>query len=237
MKKNVLWAAAGLLVCAGAAFAGITGDAIRIVANGDDTTGSWRLPTSSLNYDDSMDRWWWQSNGSIIVRDETGAPLVTFESLSISYIEDPVISLGFLAVAGGLNTNFTITSGVLGFTAGLYTANASAAITTTDTDGNGAVTTGGFGINDTYQALCDGVPIGTSTPGVAVGAFGSTTSMGSIGPANFFATSMQAKWNFDLSANDTASGTSVYVKTLVPAPGSAALLGLACLATGRRRRA
>jgi hypothetical protein len=225
-----------LALAASAASAGITGDAIRINAWGDSGTGTWFLPTSSLVPDTSTGGQRWQTNRDIVIRDGAGSVLVTFSSLSVTFVEDPIITLNFLAVSGGLATNFTISSGVLGFTPGLYSAGASASITTTDADGNGAVTTGNFGGN-TYQAQCNGTVIGTSTPGVTVGAFGSVTSSGTIGPANYFASSMQAKWDFTLSANDSASGTSVYHKTLVPSPSSLAVLGLGGLAAARRRRA
>jgi len=227
----------GACALAAAASADIRGNAIDIAASSDAGQGTWRLLTEDLNYNPDQDRWWWQSDGPLVIRDATGAPLVTFDNLAISFVEDPVISLGFLATAGGVNTRFTISSGILGFAPGLYTAQASSSITTTDTDGNGATTTGHFGINDTYQALCNGASIGTSTPGIAVGPFGSTPSAGAIGPANYFANSMQAQWDFTLSANDSASGTSVYVKTLVPAPGTMGLLALGGLAAARRRRA
>ncbi len=224
-----------MALAASAASAGISGDAIRINAWGDSGTGTWFLPTSSLVPDASTGGVRWQTNRDVVIRNDAGSVLVTFSSLSVSFVDDPIITLNFLAVSGGLATNFTISSGVLGFTPGLYNTAASASITTTDADGNGAITTGNFGGN-TYQALCNGTVIGTSTPGVTVGAFGSSTSSGTIGPANYFATSMQAKWDFTLSANDSASGTSVYHKTLVPAPGSVGALGLAGVFAARRRR-
>jgi hypothetical protein len=110
-------------------------------------------------------------------------------------------------------------------------------MTQTDNDGNGSSMTGLFAGANSYQALCNGTPIAQLIPSFGVAPpFLTNTSSGNFGPTNFNATSMQAEWDFTLSANDSASATSVYSKTLVPSPASGLLLGIAGVAVRRRRR-
>ena len=110
-------------------------------------------------------------------------------------------------------------------------------MTLTDNDGNGASMTGLFSAASSYRALCNGTPIAQLIPSFGVvPPFLTNTSGGSFGPTNSNAVSMQAECNFTLSANDSASATSIYSKTRVPAPATGLLLGLAGLAARRRRR-
>ncbi len=236
MKSVGFAALAGLALCAASASADLIGDAIRLDANGDMGSGSWALPVSALHYNPDSGLWTWRTSDTVEIRNDAGEMIAALSNVNLSFQDDPVITLNFVVTAGAATTHFIIASAVLGFSTGLYTAQASASITTTDGDGNGATSTGQFGVNDTFGAFCNGQLIGTSTQGVAVGGFGSQGNSGSIGPANYTASSMQSMWDFTLTPHDSASGTSVYVKTLVPTPGTLGLIGLAGLAAARRRR-
>ena len=80
------------------------------------------------------------------------------------------------------------------------------------------------------------VAIMTFLASLAAGAWGSNSISESLG----FATignvyDMSAQYAFGLTANDQASGTSVWVTQEIPAPGALALLGVAGLVARRRR--
>lgn len=121
--------------------------------------------------------------------------------------------------------------------------------TLTDLNGDGA-TLSSIGSNSIYTALTD---LGFGTQALAGGLLSSTSvSTGpflsaSIGPASFgdpipsqphgaVNENITVQFQFSLSAGDSASFTSIFVVEPVPAPGAMALLGLAGLAAGRRRR-
>ena len=76
--------------------------------------------------------------------------------------------------------------------------------------------------------------VGLRLFGSSVGTDNWSQDTGSFQPTGIDVTSISASWDFTLSAFDSATGTSTF--TIVPAPASAALLGLGGLAAARRRR-
>lgn len=142
------------------------------------------------------------------------------------------------------NSAFQINSAVVSFSlipSSTATAFASAAVTLVDGLGDGAKLNPGA--NGGYTAMLNNgsvifdelFPSGTPldvAPGVGTDNFSQDT--GSFLPTGIDVTSISASWDFTLSAFDSATGTSTF--TIVPAPASAALLGLGGLAAARRRR-
>jgi MYXO-CTERM domain-containing protein len=167
--------------------------------------------------------------------------IATVDNLSTMLICDPLVNLGFVVTAGGANAHVTIKSALLSFAA-INNAHgtASAQIGITDNDGNGATLTGGGAGGMGYLAQYNGyVPGGTTfaslVPSFSVGTFGSDNRNGNVPDTPIVppVSNMSSQFDFTITANDSASGTSVYVIT--PEPGSLALLVLGGLALIRRR--
>lgn len=185
----------------------------------------------------------------IALTDGNGDIIAGLTDLSVSFEENPVINLDFTVVGGLSNTLVDVTSGELTFGAisgGI--GEASAAVTVTDNfnpfaggrDGASFTPNSGAG----YLANINGLaPSGVNFASLLTTA----DSIGSTGPSTFgqsdafgfaplgaSATSASSRFQFTLSAFDTAATTSTF--NIVPTPASAALLGVAGLAAARRRR-
>lgn len=135
------------------------------------------------------------------------------------------------------NASFQINSAVVSFSAiPAATAQgfASAAIIVNDVQGNGVSLTPG--VNGGYNAFINGnSSFAALFAGGALNAAGAySEDTGSFLPTGVAVTSISAGWDFALSSFDSATGTSTF--TVVPAPASAALLGLGGLVATRRRR-
>lgn len=157
------------------------------------------------------------------------------------------ISHSFVLEAANADTHFILGSG-LSPTATINNpmGRASAGVTLTDVDGNGANLTGMHAGGDLFQALYNNSSsVFTSLIG---GPFGFATAFDSqatsdeypAGAGNFAAfpgpvSQIGINWDFVLSANDSASGTSVFVVVPGPGAGLGFLVG-AGLLSGRRRR-
>lgn len=183
--------------------------------------------------------------GGVDIRSESGDVIATLMNARFVAVADPQVGIIFDVVAGGTDTQFTISSGELSFpTIAGATGVASAGLTVTDAgQDTGALATGNGGSGSSaYQANYNGLaPAGTlfaefissvvvSTPG------GTETGVGSTG--GFLnipdpVSSMSAQYSFLLSALDSASGTSNFV--IVPEPASLTLLALGAMALIRRR--
>jgi hypothetical protein len=151
------------------------------------------------------------------------------------------VSLNFNVAAGALNTVFQVSSGSVGAAYPTALGRASAAVTLTDTTGDGAtLAPDGTSIYSAYyNGLGGSLFAGLLNAPVAAGAFSTVTAEAESPNGGGFSgiagavTDISADWTFAVSAFDVASGTSVF--TVIPAPGSLALLGLAGLAARRRR--
>lgn len=185
------------------------------------------------------------------------------QSLNLSYVpqnavpvQDNVISLGFTLWTGDSTTTFTISTGEFTLPgAPAVIARASANVGISDGHlfafpdgvanyaggygGGGyfAQTNGWFGGDPTYTPA--GTAFGIIGPAALAAPFGSDSGGGMIpntvlGAA---ATSMSAQWSFSLTGGDQVGVTSTFTSSsIIPAPASAALLGLGGLLASRRRR-
>jgi hypothetical protein len=219
-----------------AANAGTISDPV-IVINASSSLGQGTLsiPYIPGNYNPVTGVYNWSLPNSVDILGANEAVIATISQLSTFIMVDPVVNVGFVMTAGAANTSVSISSATLTFAAiAGASGQASAQIGATDTDGNGASITGGFGGNLGYRATTNVGTFTTIVPGFNVGMFGSdnrngntpSTAIGSV-------TNMSSEFNFTVSANDAASGTSVFV--VVPEPASLALLGLGGLFALRRK--
>lgn len=197
--------------------------------------------------------WQWVLVGPpIAITTGGGAVLGTITQGSITMMDsgNRMVASSFAVTSGLSATNFVISSGESTFGAMLNPdARASAGLTVTDNTGNGASVTGNRPGGNVYSAHINGqAPAGSTFSNLIAGplvepnAFGSESTNQSFPAApGAFTTiagsvsSMSTMWDFTVTANDQASGTSVFV--LVPGPGGVALLGISGLALARRRRA
>lgn len=246
MAREKIWilALAAAAGCCASAQAGLMGDPLTIHAvSADGKTADWSLTSAAGTW--QAENWNWKLGTTIDLRSSDGQLLAQVSKLEVGYIADPVISLGFLVTAGATDTTFTITSAQMTFsTINGAIARASGAITSTDLDGNGGFQTGLYAGVKSYTAHLNGPVGGAGTDfGVLVnatkmGSYESTTTSEAKPAVGYLAagnvSSMQSAFSFKVSANDEASGTSVFV--VVPTPGAGLLAGLGTLVAMRRRR-
>jgi hypothetical protein len=193
------------------------------------------------------DTWTWSLAHDYVIRSDAGTVIGTVRRLDAFLDSDPQANVTFGVMAGTSDTTFTLSSGLVSF-APITNARgrASASISLTDLNGNGATLTGLGSGGSRYRANYNGaVPGGTAFTNLLTG----TETAGSFASATFndstpggpgfipiagTVTDMSAQYNFTLSANDSASGTSVFV--IVPSAGTAGLLAMAGLVAFRRVR-
>lgn len=238
---------------AATAHAGIVGKALTVTSRSETgASASWSLDVSSGTWSNTKDgpAWSWVApvGWSRSFVGAAGEDLGKIEStelqpFSVTFIEDPVVAINFTAIAGALPTNFTFSSGLLVFAPiAAPLATASAGVTVTDRNGNGATLTGGYLDGSAHKAAYNGlVPGGTNFASfnlnTATGAFGTQVTTAGTGPLAPIgpAFDMSSEFSFTLSANDSVGGTSVFA--IIPTPGSLALIGATGLVLSRRRRA
>ncbi len=175
------------------------------------------------------------------------------EALTITVDGDPAVSLEFhytaSAAVGGDNVNFL--SNIVSFAPlAPVQASATAAITVTDRDGNGATATGLFG-GKMYRAMYADLPVAgwmqfadlVSGPVIAP-LWASHTGEETTNPVwqtlNGPVADIQSEFRFHLTANDSASGTSNFEVRPVPEPSSVVAMLTGCIGIFgfiRRRRA
>ena len=236
--------AVALVALCGVARADISYEVFTLVATVGGESGAF-VATSDMGSWDDKGNFHWTLDAPIDIRTQSGEVLATLGTASVTFIADPVIHLNFNVQANNQNTMFSVGSGLLSFpTISGAQGAASAAVSITDVNGNGVTFTpdaaGG------YLSHYNGeVPNGTQfasllNQGFSAGAFGSNAVSDEFPGGGQYAliggnvADMSARWSFTLTAFDLASGTSV--DTIIPAPGSLALLGLGGLVASRRRR-
>lgn len=246
MAMNTLkrGAAALLAIVAGTASADISTEIFRITAQlSDGREYSWHQDLNEGDIDPNGN-YSWTLPDMVEVMDEQNNLVFRLESASLGIIADPVVSLNFGVVAGQQNTVFTISSANLSF-APIASAvgRASAAFSALDQNGdgvtftpwaNGAYTSQYNAASSTFQNLFN-APLNNP---VAFGAVNSNEDFPLVGfaPIVGAVADIESAWRFTLSAGDLAAGTSSFEVVPVPAPATAALLGLGVIASGRRRR-
>lgn len=170
--------------------------------------------------------------GPVVVR-EGGKLLGTIEKLELVPGEDPNVKLNFAASTGSATTTFTFTSAPVAVGASSVWGYATAAVTVTDRNGNGATLTGDLTGGRAFEARYN-----TATPVVFAGLLGThaaspddTAVAVDRSPAGWTpipgaVTDIGAEWKFTLTGGDSASGTADFGVALAgPAAAIAATAG------------
>ncbi len=173
-----------------------------------------------------------------------GVSLGKLEQFSISIKQDPQVSLGFVVTAGQVNTSYSFSSGPLTFDPIVNPdAKATAQISVQDNSGDGVTLNGKFADGESYQARYNDTPvvwaklINSVSSSDSYGGERKTESKplsGGMEVINDTLTSIETQYNFTLTANDQASGTSNFI--VIPEPATIALLGLGVFGIFRRKR-
>ena len=178
---------------------------------------------------------WWMTEPLAIAEENNPQNILgVITGLSIAVKADPLLELGFAVTAGDSATSFSFSSQVLTIDPGLINAEAFAAASVTV--GLGDTLTGGYAL-EAYRSLYNGSTIFTDLVDTPVGWPGGSEFVASQ-PIPGTVTSMQAKWQFILTAEGIASGSSNFEITgdVIPEPASILLLGLGSLALLRKSR-
>ncbi|MAY75614.1 MAG: hypothetical protein CMJ31_13045 [Phycisphaerae bacterium] len=196
----------------------------------------------------------WSLDGPIDLMSSNGTRLGTLADSAFVFQESDTqarggaptssssLALDFSIQAGSTLTDFVISAGntldsVL--MQAVYEATAAVTVTDTQAAGGSATLTGtGATAPNVYNFGFNGFTVGGLVPGpFQTGLSTSASDAVGLTALGGNASSMFANFTFSLSANDTASGTSLLtINGVVPAPASAALLGLGGLVATRRRR-
>lgn len=227
-----------ILLIGSTAWAGFTpiGVTIDVTADGESAQYQWQVPDPGAAH--AM----FALPAEEQICGQSGNVLATIDLLQVELDDDPFVSLVFAVTAGPSDAIFTITSAAVGFPA-ITTPKAYATATATLTDqmNNGAVMTGLLANGDMYEARynagivwADLVPSLSAMAGMsAVGQErrpAAPTMWEAIGVP---VTDIQAEYKFQLSAMDSASGTSRF--EVIPEPTTLSLLAVAVVMVRRRR--
>ncbi len=215
---------------------------ITVRAQNGEHWGEVEFPVTMPAHAQERVQWAMQQGQAIRCHNIPDMELGRIEQLSMELIGDPAVGVNFAVSAGASDTVFTITSATLVFAPLASSIGyASAAVTVTDLDLNGASLTGLLG-GKAYQATFDGGTLFASLIDPVIAPVGGPMNshdrlpvlptLWQAMPASV--SNMQGQFSFALSANDSASGTS-YFEVIVPEPASLALLGLGALVLRRRR--
>ncbi len=168
-------------------------------------------------------------------------------------VQENLISLGFTLWTGSATTNFVISTGQFGIAPNAVIARGSANVGITDgtqiqfpdgavtyTPFNGGFltqTNGAFGVGPVYAPL--GSPFALLGPGPMSTGFASISGGNNVPntPLGAPASDMSAQWRFSLTGGDQIGVTSTFFSTsVIPAPGSVAILAFGGILAARRRR-
>jgi hypothetical protein len=208
-------------------FAAIIGDALTIIATnpaGDVATFQIPVPVGATSFA-------WSSHEMVEMRSETTGDLIAIlnpegRPSAVEYIDDPSVGMAISVQAGPTPTTFMVASALLTFPPLTAEGRATTGFTVTDFDGDGVTLTGigdPAGAMGAYLAQYNGFAgslSGTTfaevIPGVTAGEFASNTESADVPLVGFTPIAvpvldMSVLLSFDLTANDQASVTSVFV--------------------------
>ena len=214
-------------------------------AGGESASYTWVVP-KVLDANGHMD---WALSAPMSLGGANGL-IATIDSFGLGFDGDPGVSNGFSVTAGVITTTFTLTSATVSFTAiNNPAAYASAGITLTDTDSNGATLVGLQSGGKAYEAVYNGAtPWADLVSGIVAPTDWTVVAMerrpgGGRETIPALVSSIYSQFKFSVTANDQASGTSRFdVIQPIPEPGTVMLLGTGALmmlgaAIRRRMRA
>jgi hypothetical protein len=236
-------AGASLLVLAGSVAAGpvgtISDPALVITATSSLGTADFTVPVGALDEFMPGQFRFLQLLPLALIDGNNGNTIATLGQATLVLNPNSQISMGFSLTSGDADTQISISSAVLSFAPGIDSAigSATAAMTLTDVQGNGASFTGTGPGGSSYSAHYNGAAPGGSifASGIAGLSTGGSDddNFGVLNlPIGSIVDNMSAQYSFTMSANDLVSGTSTY--TVTPEPSSLALMALAALAARRR---
>jgi len=192
----------------------------------------------------------WQLPGTMCLQSQNGSTVAMLNQAVILGNEDPDVTLSFNVFAGSVETTFTVTSATVSFSsmAGAQ-GRASGSLSITDLNGDGVTLHHSAGSAGAFTAYFNGAPpsgtvfhnlfaspITTAISGDTVTASEDFPGGGAFSPIPGTVTNISSQFQFTLSPNDMASGTSVFTIQPIPSPGAIALLGLGGLVALRRQR-
>ena len=197
-------------------------------SGGESASFTWVVP-KVLDANGHMD---WQMSSPLTLSGANGL-IATIDSLGLGIDGDPGVSNSFNITPGGITTNFTITSATVNFTPiNNPAAYASAGITLTDTDGNGATLVGLQAGGKAYEAVYNGsTPWADLVDGIVAPAEWTVVTMERRPGAGreiipVLVSSIHSQFKFSVTANDQASGTSRFdVIEPIPEPATLFLFG------------
>lgn len=243
--------AGALVAIAGSAQAGIGGVALTIEATNASGIGTpYQVFEEMGTWSSDHTVWEWTSGvEGYDIYDDQFNEIAHVGFMHCKMVADPQITVDFNVTATASLTSFHITTGLLTLPSSISSGaqgRASASVTITDNDSDGATLTGLFGTGNAYRANLNGsIPFGTTfanlIPGAVVadpdssnGANGDYPLVG-YAPIAGAVNSLQAKYSFSVSPNDSASGESFF--EVIPGPAGMMAFGTAGLLALRRRRA
>ena len=180
-----------------------------------------------------------------IMSTQNNVQLGTLNTLGLAFNADPAVSLEFSVRAGAFGTNFTITSATISFDPiNDPIAYATAGVTVTDRNSNGATLTGLLPNGKAYQAIFNNQlpawatlitgPVVAPATGSKSASDRSPPGAGNWASVGYPVSMMSSQFKFNLTALDSASGTSNF--EVIPEPATLGLIALGCLGLLRRRR-
>ena len=187
--------------------------------------------------------WALPSAVEIYSTENPGIAIATLQGLNLYLDGDPGVSLGFNVAVGPSPTLITFSSAVVAFGAITNPLGfATAALTVTDVDSDGASATGALPGTTAYQAIYNGStvfanlisPVIAAVDSSALGSGRAPVAGTVVIPGSV--TSIQSQFSFTLSANDLASGTSRFNITPEPATFVLLVIGASVLAIPALRR-
>jgi hypothetical protein len=250
-SKAPLYAAGiAALVTGSAAMADISETVFLIQATNARGTGTYMAHFGDGQMDHQSGTYTWCLAGNRPIRSSSGTQIAVLDQAELVGHNDPSVSLSFNVFSGAIETTFNVVAATVSF-ASIPNAQgrASGSVSITDLNGDGVTMHAVSGAGGMYGAFYNGSPPGgtdfrdlfaaaltTPIPGNTMTASQDFPGGGAFQNITGAVFSISSRFQFTLSPNDMASGTSVFTVQPVPSPGAIALLGLSGLVVVHRRR-